>query len=238
MSRTATAADCGTILNEVTVGASNEPSANTGNNDDDATIDVRCPDVDLDKTVDDSTVEPSQTVTYTIAVSVANGPVTNAVVTDDLPVGQTYVADSALPSEPAVSPDGRTLTWTFPSLDDGDPVVTISYDVTIDADASADPQENTAEVCVDEDTPCASDVALVTPQFPDIEIIKTAGDAADGEVFSTAAGPVTYTYIVTNTGPLAARRRHRDRRQRHTGRCLRRLPGRLPADDPGAGRDR
>jgi uncharacterized repeat protein (TIGR01451 family) len=37
---------------------------------------------------------------------------------------------------------------------------------------------------------------------PDIEIIKLAGTAADGEVFSTEPGPVTYTYKVTNTGPL------------------------------------
>jgi uncharacterized repeat protein (TIGR01451 family) len=203
VSKTTTTDDCGTILNEVTVGASNEPSTKLDNNGDDASIDVRCPDVDLDKTVDDSSVEPNQTVTYTIDVQVTNGPVTNAVVTDDLPVGQTYTVGSASPSEPTVSQDGRTLTWTFPTLANGDPAVTITYDVTIDADASADPQQNTAEVCVDEDTPCASDVALVTPQFPDIQIVKTAGDAADGAVYSTPAGPVTYTYVVTNTGPLA-----------------------------------
>ena len=106
------------------------------------------------------------------------------------------------PSEPTVSVDGRTLTWTFASLASGDPSVTITYDVTIDADASGDPQENEAEVCVDEDTPCDADVALVTPEFPDIEIVKTAGDAANGGVYSTTAGPVTYTYVVTNTGPL------------------------------------
>jgi fimbrial isopeptide formation D2 family protein/uncharacterized repeat protein (TIGR01451 family) len=202
VSKTTTTDDCGTIPNEVTVGASNEAEADTDNNTSDATIDVRCPDVDLEKDADDDLVEPGQVVTYTIDVAVVNGPVTNAVVTDELPAGQTYVDGSASPAPSSVSPDGKTITWTFPSLPSGDPAATITYDVTIDADASGDPQENTAEVCVDEDTPCASDVEIVTPQFPEIELVKTAGDAADGEVYETEPGDVTYSYEVTNTGPL------------------------------------
>ena len=202
VSKTATTDDCGTIPNDVEVGAANEAEADTDNNTSHADIDVRCPDIDLDKTVDDDLVEPNQTVTYTIDVEVVNGPVTNAVVTDELPDGQTYVAGSSSPSEPTVSDGGKTLTWTFPSLDTGDPSVTITYDVTIDGDATGDPQENTAEVCVDEDTPCESDVALVTPQFPSIDLVKTAGDAADGDVYQTEPGMVTYTYVVENDGPL------------------------------------
>ena len=206
VSKTATTADCGTIPNLVTVGASNEAAADTGNNADDASITVRCPDVDIDKTADDDFVEPNQVVTYTIDVKVLNGPVTNAVVTDVLPVGQTYVAGSAksdgIADAPTVSPDGRTLTWTFASLDNGDPTLVITYDVKIDSGATGAAQQNTAEVCVDEDTPCASAVELVTPQFPAIQIIKTAGAAANGAVFQTEAGPVTYTYVVKNTGPL------------------------------------
>ncbi len=202
VSRIATTDDCGTIPNEVTVGASNEAAEDTENNSSADDIDVRCPGVGLDKEVDDDLVEPNQTVTYTIRVSVTEGPVSNAVVTDELPAGQTYVVGSSSPFEPTVTNGGKTLTWTFLSLVSGDPSVTITYDVTIDADATGVPQENGAEVCVDEDTPCASDVALVTPQFPVIEIVKTAGDAADGEVYATEPGPVTYTYVVTNDGPL------------------------------------
>ena len=173
---------------------------------------VQCPDIEIIKGADDDLVEPNQTVSYLLDVQVVDGPVTNAVVTDELPVGQTYVPGSAeskvspaavfSPDEPTVSPDGRTLTWEFAILVTGDPSLTIMYDVTIDADATSATQVNEAEICISENQLCDSDDEDVTPEFPDIEIIKTAGDAADGDVLSTTAGPVEYTYVVTNDGPL------------------------------------
>ncbi len=171
---------------------------------------VRCPDVEIIKGADDDLVEPNQTVSFLLDVEVVDGPVTDAVVTDTLPVGQTYVAGSAESKvspaatfsldEPTVSPDGRTLTWEFASLASGDPSVTIMYDVTIDADATTATQLNVAEICISENALCDSDDEDVTPQLPDIELIKTAGDAADGDVFATVPGPVEYTYEVTNNG--------------------------------------
>ena len=113
---------------------------------------VRCPDVEIIKGADYDLVEPNQTVSFLLDVEVVDGPVTDAVVTDTLPVGQTYVAGSAESKvspaatfsldEPTVSPDGRTLTWEFASLASGDPSVTIMYDVTIDADATTATQLN------------------------------------------------------------------------------------------------
>jgi uncharacterized repeat protein (TIGR01451 family)/fimbrial isopeptide formation D2 family protein len=164
---------------------------------------VRVPSVNIDKSANDHLVEPGQTVTYTIHVQVVNGPVHDAIVTDTLPIGQTYVAGSSSPSEPTVSADGRTLTWHLGTLNDGNPAVTITYDVTIDADATTDVQTNVAEICVSDLPTCKTSEEHVTPQKPGIDIVKTAGDAADGEVFTTEPGNVTYTYVVTNTGPLA-----------------------------------
>ena len=173
---------------------------------------VQCPEIDIVKGADDDLVEPNQTVTFLLDVEVVDGPVTTAVITDDLPDGQTYIAGSGRskvsPSaifaadEPTVSADGRTLTWDFPALATGDPAVTIMYRVKIDADATTATQVNEAKVCVSELEGCVSDIEDVTPQRPAIRLIKTAGTAANGTVFATTAGPVQYKYLVTNTGPL------------------------------------
>ena len=136
---------------------------------------VRCPGVEIIKAADDDLVEPNQTVSFLLDVQVVDWPATDAVVTDTLPVGQTYVAGSAeskvspaatfSPNEPTVSPDGRTLTWEFASLATGDPSVTIMYDVTIDADATTATQTNVAEICISENALCDSDDEDVTPQI-------------------------------------------------------------------------
>ena len=196
-SKTITVADNRTniaVVNAISVGGT------TVTDNDDAV--VRVPSVNIDKTADDHLVEPNQVVTFTLNIQVVNGPVNLAVVTDTLPVGQTYVAGSSSLSEPTVSADGRTLTWDLGTLDNGDPAVTITYDVTIDAGATVDPQKNVAKICVSELPLCDQDDETVTPEKPEIQIVKTAGDAADGEVYTTEAGNVTYTYVVTNTGPL------------------------------------
>ena len=197
-------ADCGLVSNTASF------SYAGGEGSDHSTVTVRCPVVHLDKTTTDADgkVEPNQTVSYGIKVSVTDGPVTHAVVTDTLPVGQTYVAgsQSSTPAATsfAVSADGRTLTWTYASLASGADAASIGYDVTIDAGASTEPQTNLAQVCVAEPfVDCATDSVQVIPQKPAITIVKTAGDAADGAVFSTEPGAVTYTYLVTNSGPLA-----------------------------------
>ncbi len=197
------AADCGTVSNTVSL------TYIGGQGSDHSDVTVRCPSVGLDKTSNDADglVEPNQTVTYGITVAVTDGPVTDAVVTDTLPVGQTYVATSQTSTPAAtsfvLSADGRTLTWTFASLPTDAVAATIGYDATIDADASTDPQTNVAQVCVAEQfVDCASDSVRVIPQKPAISIVKTAGDAADGAVFATEPGAVTYSYVITNTGPL------------------------------------
>jgi fimbrial isopeptide formation D2 family protein len=68
----------------------------------------------------------------------------------------------------------------------------------------------TSAVCSDESDPAEIDLGPgehVTCTFvnerPSISVTKTAGDAADGATFTTLAGPVTYTYVVTNSGPVA-----------------------------------
>ncbi|GIW20909.1 MAG: hypothetical protein KatS3mg065_1205 [Chloroflexota bacterium] len=68
----------------------------------------------------------------------------------------------------------------------------------------------TSAVCSDESDPAEIDLdpgesvtCTFTNERPSISVTKTAGDAADGATFTTLAGPVTYTYVVTNSGPVA-----------------------------------
>jgi uncharacterized repeat protein (TIGR01451 family) len=178
--------------------------------DDDAV--VRVPDTGIDKSNNDAdgVVGHGQEVTYAILVEVVQGPVTNAVVTDTLPVGQTYVANSQT-SNPAatnftVSGDGRTLTWTYASLPSGDPALTITYKVTIDASAPTGNQTNVAEICVSELEDCKTDDTTV--RVPLLTIVKsfvgnTGGTAPDGSPEAKVGDVLTYTlaYDLTN-GPV------------------------------------
>ena len=151
----------------------------------------RQPDTDIDKGHDDAdgVVGPGQTVTYSIDVEVVNGPIANAVITDTLPDGQTYV-DGSETSNPAatfaITPDGKTLTWTYLSLGSGDPAATITYQVTIDGDAPTGDQVNTAQVCADVVPDCETDTALV--RVPDLTIAKDFTGNTGG-VFESETDP-------------------------------------------------
>ncbi|HEX5589631.1 MAG TPA: hypothetical protein VFX65_05020 [Candidatus Limnocylindrales bacterium] len=168
---------------------------------------VRVPGISIVKSHDDTDgiVGQGQTVTFTLVVGVTNGPVTNAVVTDVLPDGQTYV-DASQSSNPAatfaIGPDGE-LTWTFASLPSGAAAATISYDVTIDADALG-ALTNVAEVCVDEPgVPCDDDDTTV--EVPALVIDKsftgnTGGTAVNGIQIAKIEDTLTYTLAYDLTG--------------------------------------
>jgi uncharacterized repeat protein (TIGR01451 family)/fimbrial isopeptide formation D2 family protein len=189
--------DCGLVPNTAFL-----TQGESAVDNDSASEEVRCPDIGIDKTSndEDGIVDGGQTVTFTILGSVADGPVTNAVVTDTLPAGQTYVdgSESSTPAESSftVSADGRTLTWTYASLNDGDPAVTITYDVTIDAGA-AGALNNVAELCVSELPNCESDNETVTPN-PELGIEKS-NDAPLVDGLPTAAEGDTVTYTLDYT---------------------------------------
>lgn len=74
----------------------------------------------IEKVVSDTTAQPGVPVTYTIRAqaqnSVTSPPPANFTVVDTLPAGMVYVPGSADPAPTSVSPDGRTLTWNYPSV--------------------------------------------------------------------------------------------------------------------------
>ncbi|MBI2776110.1 MAG: DUF11 domain-containing protein, partial [Chloroflexi bacterium] len=166
---------------------------------------VRVPDVSITKANRDSDgiVGRGQVVTYTIDVTVVEGPVTNAVVTDTLPAGQTYVSDSQSASPSAtfeLLDGGRTLKWSWTSL--ARPAQ-ISYQVTIDGDAPTGSQTNRAVLCVSELEVCRSSDSKV--EVPDLTIAKsyagnTGGTAIDGTAIAKIGDTLTYTLAYDLTG--------------------------------------
>ncbi len=195
--------DCGAVNNTASVTTSNDGSDSAS-----ASTSVRCPTIEIDKSNDDADgiVGHGQTVTYTIHVTVGEGPVSNAELTDELPAGQTYVAGSQTANPAATSfavqPDG-SLKWTWASLATE---ATVTYEVTIDADAPAGDQTNTAEVCVAEVPDCVSDDSTVT--VPTLTIEKsftgnTGGTAPDSTPLAKEGDTLVYTltYDLTN-GPV------------------------------------
>ena len=91
--------------------------------EDDSIVIVRVPSLVIDKSASaevitisgpaNALVAAPAVVTWTLTYTLTDGPVTNAVVTDELPAGLDYVAGSA--SDGGTFADG-VLTWTFPML--------------------------------------------------------------------------------------------------------------------------
>ncbi len=75
--------DCGTLPNEATASADNNDDVM-----DSASIDVTCPVIRIQKVNNQiSSVLPGTNVTYTLTVTVSDGPALNAEVIDTLPAG-------------------------------------------------------------------------------------------------------------------------------------------------------
>jgi fimbrial isopeptide formation D2 family protein/uncharacterized repeat protein (TIGR01451 family) len=169
---------------------------------DDADDEVRVPGLGITKAVseEDLVVARGQTVSYTITVNVTDGPFTDVVITDTLPDGQTIVGGSAdsTPEADEIVEGVSIIIWEFDSLDG---VATLTYDVTIDADAPNGPQENVAVVCVAELESCDEDD--VTIRVPSLTILKdltagnTGGDDPDLGPLAKVGDVLTYTLSYT-----------------------------------------
>jgi fimbrial isopeptide formation D2 family protein len=129
--------------------------------DDDSTVTVRVPTLVIDKAADTDevhfvfdaqgnmkSVDPAQ-VTWTLTYTMANGPVTNAVITDPLPDFLVFVSAS---DGGTYDPATGTITWNLGDLTvDGSD--SVSFVTTVDPDApETDPIVNVASI-VSNETP-------------------------------------------------------------------------------------
>jgi uncharacterized repeat protein (TIGR01451 family) len=144
--------DCGLLDNTALADASNDDEVS-----DDAEILVRCPALVIDKVADaevitisgedDELVADPSAVTWTLTYTLTDGPVTNAVITDEVPVGFEFLDAS----------DGGTLvdgvvTWTFAELSTSG---SVTFRTTVDPEtiSRVAPTVNTAVIDSDETEP-------------------------------------------------------------------------------------
>jgi fimbrial isopeptide formation D2 family protein len=162
---------------------------------DNSTVTVTPPSLTIvkDNNFNGEAVVRGQTIDYTITVEVMDGPMQNAVVTDTLPAGLTYVTDSGSPEPTSVA--GNVITWEIGELATGEH--TFTYQATVDEDASG---TLTNLACVDADELdselCDQTTVEVTP--PSVDIVKE--NNTEGPV--TRGSTVHYTLTVTvENGP-------------------------------------
>jgi uncharacterized repeat protein (TIGR01451 family) len=199
VTKTTDPVDCGTIHNEVTVGASNEPDNDQFPNVDEADITVNCPDLVVAKT-GSAPISSGQVAIFTITVTnLGPGTAYDVTLSDQLPAGSwtlggTNAADCSISGSNLLScgfgdlADDASRTFTVSKTTDATDCGTIHNEVTVAASNEAD-----------EDTANNGDDADIAVSCPDVTVVKTgnAGPISAGEV-------ATFSIVVTNLGPGTA----------------------------------
>ncbi len=168
---------------------------------DDVSINPEAIDLSITKSVDDSTPNVGDNVTFTVTVANA-GPdtATNVSVGDNLPVGMTFV--SSTPSQGSYN--SSTGVWTVGAVASGGSA-TLQLTASVNTTGA---KLNTAQVTAVDQTDLDStpnngvsteddqDDVLVTPQNADLSITKTVDDPTPD-----VGDQVSFTVTITNSGP-------------------------------------
>jgi uncharacterized repeat protein (TIGR01451 family) len=176
----------------------------TEDDQDSVTVTPTIADLSVTKTVDDTTPDRNQNITFTVTVANA-GPdqATNVAVTDLLPAGLTFV--SSTPSQGAYN--SGTGVWTVGTVNNG-ATPTLQIVATV---ATIGAKNNTAEVtAADQFDPDSTpnnaqaseddqDTETVTPNVADLSLTKTVDDTTPNRNQN-----ITFTLTVSNAGPAGA----------------------------------
>ncbi|MEW6225853.1 MAG: hypothetical protein AB1627_14610, partial [Chloroflexota bacterium] len=191
-----TPATCGIVHNAASVTTTND-----GSDSDTSDIAVLCPDVRIVKEADNSPILAGQAASYTITVwNAGEGTAYDVELTDTLPAGLAWTDNS----EPCEIVAG-VLSCDFGDLASGQQAsVTVSAPTSVEQCGSL-PNLATVEAANEAaaDTDDNEARATIIVQCAGIDLVKTAGNAADGDELVTAPGDVVFTYRVTNTGTAA-----------------------------------
>jgi fimbrial isopeptide formation D2 family protein/uncharacterized repeat protein (TIGR01451 family) len=205
-------ADCGVLDNDAFADADNDDRVGPA----EASITVKCPTISIVKVNNlPNPVLPGTVVSYTVTVTVSDGPAKSAVVKDVLPAGLD--APTSISNGGTYAAATRTITWNLGDLANG------SYGLTYQAAVSAGTAQgavltNVATVtspnsqcpnaggiapeCDDDSTVTVRVPALVVDKAASTEVVHFVFDS-DGDVLSVTPATVTWTltYTLTN-GPV------------------------------------
>jgi fimbrial isopeptide formation D2 family protein len=203
--------DCGVLDNTAFADADNDDQVQSS-----ASITVKCPTIGLEKVNNQADpVLPGTVVSYTLTLTVSDGPAKDVVVTDVLPVGLD--APTSISDGGTYEGGTRLITWSLGNLANGS--YSLTYQAAVSAgDAHGDVLVNVAAAtspnsqCPDAESIAdeCDDESAVTVRVPEL-VIDKAADAdevhfvfdADGNVLSVDPEVVTWTltYTLTN-GPV------------------------------------
>ncbi len=201
--------DCGLLENTAFANASNNDEVSSSDG-----ITVKCPSIALEKENDAvGSVLPGTVVSYTLTLSVSDGPANDVEVVDQLPAGLVDVTNVS--GGGAFDSASNTITWSLGDLADGE--YSLSYDATVADDASnADELVNVASAtspnsqcpdaetlgpeCEDDSTVVVRVPTLVIDKEADVEVITISGES-DELVATPSIITWTLTYTLTN-GPV------------------------------------
>ncbi len=178
-------------LNTTATVSSTTFDTNPANNSAPAGVDVPEADVQVTKTVDNSTPNVGGNVTFTLTAR-NNGPqaAANVVVSDTLPAGLTYVSDNG-----AGAYNSGTGVWTVGSLANG-ATETLTIIATATQHLARTNSASITTTTLDPNNTNNSDSVAVNALDADVAVTKGVSNATP-----TVGSNVTFTIDVTNNGP-------------------------------------
>jgi uncharacterized repeat protein (TIGR01451 family) len=185
-----TPATCGLIENRAVL-ATGDPVL--------ASVTVNCPDVQVVKTADDSSISAGDSAAFTIEVTnLGPGTATGVTLNDTLPAGIAWSQDNG-----DCSIGGDTLSCVFGTLDVGEThIIHVTGDTDTDG-ADCGQIDNTANALSTNEPASVlannTSTASIVVNCPDVEVDKTATDP-----IIEAGEDAGFEIVVTNNGPGTA----------------------------------
>ena len=198
----ATATSTGRSFNTVAITASDVWDPNDRNNTAKTPTDPQEADLVVSKTVNDSTPNVGDNVTFTVTLNnLGPSASQNVVVNDLLPAGLTYVSHTASNGDPSYVPG--TGVWTLGSVAANTTnTLTVVANVTAPSSGLAPARTNTAtatSTTPDPNPDNNTDDKTVTPLQADLAVFKVVDDPNPN-----VGDTITFTVEVDNFGPDAA----------------------------------